>query len=134
MKQLHTKLAAIATVGVLSATDAAEAGNANFANITDNLGQSASNLPNLISTVAYCGGIGLGVAGIFKLKQHVDQPGQHPMKDGLVRLGSAGALLSLPFMTEAMSNSVSDGNSGKVNASDLQFDAANFSSTGGGAN
>ncbi len=39
----------------------------------------------MIQTVAYVGGIGLGVAGIFKLKSHVDNPGQTPMKDGLIR-------------------------------------------------
>lgn len=126
MKHLSTKLAAIITAGALSGAGAAEAGTQNFATITENIGDSTANLPNLISTVAYVGGIGLGVAGIFKLKQHVDQPGQHPMKDGLVRLGSAGALLALPFMTEAMTNTVSGGDTGKVSASDLQFEAAEF--------
>ena len=125
MKHLHTKLAAALTVGALSSATLAEAGQNNFSTVSDNIVKSSENLPNLISTVAYVGGCGLGVAGVFKLKQHVDNPGQHPMKDGLVRLGAGGGLLALPFMTEAMTNTVSGGqgtaiNYGKVKINTIQ--------------
>ncbi len=63
----------------------------------------------MVQTVAYVGGIGLGVAGIFKLKQHVDNPGQTPMKDGLARLGTGGGLLALPYVTTAMMGSIDNG-------------------------
>jgi len=36
----------------------------------------------------------------------VDNPGQHAMKDGLVRLGAGGGLLSLPYITSAMVGTV----------------------------
>ncbi len=62
----------------------------------------------MIQTVAYVGGIGLGVAGIFKLKSHVDNPGQTPMKDGLIRLGAGGGLLALPYLTTAMMGSITN--------------------------
>ncbi len=126
MKHLHIKLAAALTVGVLASSTAAHAGDKNFSTISDNIVESSSSLPNLISTVAYLGGCGLGVAGVFKLKQHVDNPGQTPMKDGLVRLGAGGGLLALPFMTEAMTNTVSGGDTGGVTPDKVKFEAVDF--------
>lgn len=126
MKHLHTKLAAALTAGVLASAGTAEAGNTNFSTISDNIVESSSSLPNLISTVAYLGGTGLGVAGVFKLKQHVDNPGQTPMKDGLVRLGAGGGLLALPFMTDAMTNTVSGGDGGGVTPDKVKFQAVQF--------
>ncbi len=106
------KLAAALTVGVLigesSTAMAAGGGAVNFTDVTKNIVTSSSTLPNLISTVAYVGGIGLGVAGVYKLKQHVDNPGQTPMKDGLVRLGAGGALLALPYLTAAMTGTINN--------------------------
>ncbi len=125
MKHLHTKLAAVLTVGALAGSGAAQA-NSDFSKVSENIIKSSSDLPNLISTVAYIGGIGLGVAGVFKLKAHVDNPGNAPMKDGLVRLGAGGGLLALPFMTEAMTNTISGGSSGKADLNKLKFDAVKF--------
>ena len=76
----------------------------------------------LISTVCWIGGAGLGVAGIFKLKNHVDNPGQTPLKDGLIRLGCGGGLLSFPFIMAAMQGTVSDGSLTGINASALRLD------------
>lgn len=120
------KLAAALTVGVMvSDTHAAFAQNANFKSMSDNIVEASSGLPNLISTVAYVGGVGLGVAGVFKLKNHVDSPGQHPMKDGLVRLGAGGGLLALPYLTEAMTGSISAGQGGQ------DIEAAKFTGLSG---
>ena len=119
------KLAAAMTAGVLVASGEANAGN-NFSNMTDNIVGSSSNLPNLISTVSYVGGIGFAVAGIMKLKQHVDNPGQVLMKDGLIRLGAGGGLLALPFMTEAMVGTISAGGGTGATAADVAFGAVTF--------
>ena len=105
-KRTH-QIAAALTAGVLMSEGAdAFAGPVIFADISSNIIASSANLPAMIQTVAYVGGIGLGVAGIFKLKQHVDNPGQTPMKDGLVRLGAGGGLLALPYLTGAMQGSI----------------------------
>lgn len=126
MKRSYThKLAAAMTVGMMSSSMDAFAGGTTFSNVSDNIVTSASKFPNLISTVSYIGGIGLGVAGVFKLKQHVDNPGQTPMKDGLVRLGVGGALLTLPFLTDAMMGTVGTGGQGPTPA-ELQLEAAAF--------
>jgi len=108
-KKTH-QLAAALTAGMLMSegTDAF-ASNTTFADVGNNLITASSSLPAMIQTVAYVGGIGLGVAGIFKLKNHVDNPAQAPMKDGLVRLGAGGGLLALPYMTTAMMGSINNG-------------------------
>jgi len=128
IKLLQHKIMAALTAGVLvSQSGSAQAQQGvNFTDVTTNLTDSASNLPNLISSVAYISGIGMGVAGIFKLKQHVDNPGNAPMKDGLVRLGAGGGLLSLPYLTEAMMGSVGSGSSTGANISDVTFGSATF--------
>lgn len=128
MKKFNThKLAAAVSAAVLvsTASDANAAAGTGFSAVSDNIVTSASKFPNLISTVAYIGGIGLAVAGVFKLKQHVDNPGQTPMKDGLVRLGVGGGLLALPALTTAMTETVGTDGTAPV-VQDLQLDAATF--------
>ena len=104
-----TRLAAVVTTGILMSPDLANAAGQNFTDVTKNITTSSSTLPNLITTVSYIGGVGLGVAGILKMKGHVDSPGQVPLKDGLVRLGAGGALLALPMLLEAMTSTVGAG-------------------------
>jgi len=79
---------------------------------TDNLVKSSSNFPKMISTAAYICGIGMGATGVFKLKQHVDNPDKAPLKDGLVRLTAGGALLALPYMTQVMVGTATAGSTG----------------------
>lgn len=114
MKKLNLvhKLAAIMTTGVMMAQGSEAFAGTDFRQMTTAITNSASTTPSLINTVSYVGGIGLGVAGIFKLKQHVDNPGQTPMKDGLIRLGAGGGLLALPFMTAAMQSTISGNGTG----------------------
>ena len=108
-KRTH-QLAAALTAGMLMGQGTNAFANATtFRDIGDNIVTSSGSLPGMIQTVAYVGGIGLGVAGVFKLKQHVDNPGQTPMKDGLVRLGAGGGLLALPYVTTAMMGSIDNG-------------------------
>lgn len=128
MKKYNSyKLAALATVAMMSTSKGAFAAAGGFSTVSNNIVDSASEFPNLISLVSYIGGLGLGVAGVFKLKQHVDNPGQTPMKDGLVRLGVGGALLTLPALTNAMTQTVDGGTAGTVIApSSLAFGAASF--------
>ena len=127
IKILH-RIAAVVTAGALLAEGgAAFAGAVNFSDVSRNIVSSAGTLPNLISTVAYIGGVGMGVAGVFKLKQHVDNPAQHAMKDGLVRLGAGGGLLTLPYLTDAMMGTVNGGDfSTGPSPQNLQFSAATF--------
>ncbi len=103
------KLSAVVTAGVLVGQSSSAFAAANLGGMTTNMHASSSSLPNFITAVAYICGVGLAVAGVFKLKQHVDNPGQTPMKDGVMRLGAGGALLALPFIMDAMKASLDNG-------------------------
>jgi hypothetical protein len=113
-KRTH-QLAAALTAGMMVGQGTNAFANATtFKDIGDNIITSSGSLPAMVQTVAYIGGIGLGVAGVFKLKAHVDNPGQTPMKDGLVRLGAGGGLLALPYVTTAMMGSIDNGQAGAM--------------------
>jgi len=107
---ISLRICAAFTAGaMLAAADSQHAWANDFSNITGNITDSTATLPNLLATVAYIGGCGLGITGIFKLKSHVDAPQQTPMREGLVRLGSGGGLLAYPMVMEAMANTIGTG-------------------------
>jgi len=68
----------------------------------DNAGKQLQTLPTYINYASYIIGTAMGVAGVSKLKAHVDNPGQTPIKDGLGRLGAAGLFIALPALLEIM--------------------------------
>lgn len=129
--KISHKLAAAATMGMIIGTSGSAEAAKTFADMSGNIVTASSGFNNLISTVCWIGGAGLGVAGIFKLKQHVDNPGQTPMKDGLVRLGAGGGLLGFPFIQQAMQGSIADDDLGGIKANVLKIDSASvFTNTG----
>ncbi|MAZ76826.1 MAG: hypothetical protein CMH31_05940 [Micavibrio sp.] len=92
---------------------------ADFSTIGENITTSISGLPGLLSGVSYMLGILLGVLGILKIKDHVENPSQHPLQQGAIRLLAGGGLFALPLVYEAMNNSIGDANS-SVAARNLQ--------------
>ncbi|MDD9899765.1 MAG: hypothetical protein OXT65_02155 [Alphaproteobacteria bacterium] len=70
--------------------------------IITNVVAAADNMVWLISLFAYIGGALLCVIGIFKFKDHVDQPLHHPLSAGVKRFVAGGMLLSLPWMGRAV--------------------------------
>lgn len=109
MKQVGNKtlqLSALVTVGVISGAEDCLAGNKNFTSIAEEIINSISGLPGLISGVAYLLGILLGVLGILKIKDHVENPTQTPLQHGAIRLVAGGGLFALPIVYEAMKNTV----------------------------
>ena len=100
IKNKSLQMAAAFTAGYMMTTTTAHANN--FSSIASNITTSISSLPSLLSALSYMFGILLGVLGIMKIKDHVENPGQTPMKDGAIRLAAGGALLALPIIFEAM--------------------------------
>jgi len=107
------------TVGVFT-TSSAFAGTTTLTNgaqfnlkdLTENVIDSTGSLPGLVSIVAYMSGLALGVLGVLKLKDHVENPTQTPLKDGAVRLGAGGALLALPYLYEVLQTNMAGGEKG----------------------
>ncbi|AEP10726.1 hypothetical protein [Micavibrio aeruginosavorus] len=102
------QLAALMAVLVLAGAGEAHAGGAgsNFSAIAENIVESIADLPGLLSGIAYMFGILLGVLGILKIKDHVENPGQVALKDGAIRLAAGGGLFALPIVYDAMLNTV----------------------------
>jgi len=108
MKALNTytlKIQSAVLVGIMFASSDVQAGN-NFSDIARNINNSIEELPGLVTGVSYMMGLLLGTLGIMKLKDHVENPTQTPLKDGAVRLAAGGALFGLPIVFESMLNTV----------------------------
>lgn len=109
-KTLHYKLAAAMTAGAFAAsTGEAFAQAKNFSTISTNITNSISNLPGLLSALAYLFGIILAIIGILKIKDHVENPSQTKIQEGAIRLAAGGALFALPLISEAMLSTIGDG-------------------------
>lgn len=103
-------LSAAFVSGMLMSSSEAHANN--FSKIAGNITTSIQNLPGLLTGLAYMFGILLGVLGILKIKDHVENPQQTPLKDGAIRLAAGGGLFALPIVYEAMLNTIGADNAG----------------------
>ena len=102
----HMMAAGAATfIGLVSGVESSFATN-NFNKIVDNMETSISGIPGLISGMSYMMGILLGVLGILKIKDHVENPGQTPLQHGAIRLAAGGGLFALPIVYEAMRSTI----------------------------
>lgn len=106
IKTQSLRVSAAVLVGVLGGAEDALAGGKNFSNIAENVTNSIAGLPGLLSGVAYMLGILLGVLGILKIKDHVENPTQTPLQHGAIRLTAGGGLFALPIVYEAMKTTV----------------------------
>jgi hypothetical protein len=124
MKVNIHKLAAVATVGMISVLGTSNLAFATVtaANMQQNLVDSSKNITNMISTFAYILGAFLSVLGIMKIKQHVENPGNAPLKNGVIALACGGAALALPFIQSMIQGSISNGNLNKVNIDNLKME------------
>lgn len=119
MKALNTytlKIQAAVLVGAMVASSDANAAGNNFSDIARNINDSIEELPGLVTGVSYMMGLLLGTLGIMKIKDHVENPSQTPLKDGAVRLAAGGALFGLPIVFESMLNTVGTTSAGVESA------------------
>jgi hypothetical protein len=77
--------------------------------IAINIVDSGSHLPALVSASAYLIGLALGVLGVMKIRDHVENPSNAPLRSGFARLFIGGALLALPTVYTAMIDSIDGG-------------------------
>jgi len=104
LRKNSLQMSAAFVAGYMMSAKPAQANN--FSNIAENIVTSIENLPFLLSALSYMFGIMLGVLGIMKIKDHVENPGNEPLKNGAIRLAAGGALLALPIVFEAMTETV----------------------------
>lgn len=101
LKKQYFAFGAAFTAGTFAITGAANAAN-DFSKIAENIQISSSSIPGLLTALAYLFGVLLGVLGVMKIKDHVENPTNTPLKDGAIRLAAGGALFALPILYEAM--------------------------------
>ena len=70
---------------------------------------------NTIAFLCYMGGFVLGALGVVGLKQHVENPGNAPMKNGLAKLGFGGMLMALPPIVSAIQGTADDATGKQTN-------------------
>ncbi len=74
----------------------------NVNDILANIVASLENTPALIAAFAYLLGLIIAINGILKIKEHVENPDSNPLREGIIRLLTAGALFALPTIYNAM--------------------------------
>lgn len=99
MKKLSGILT-LAAIAVLVASPAFATSSNQLSDSVDNVRNNLSTVPIIINFAAYIIGFALAVAGVGKLKAHVDNPGNTPIKDGLGRVGAAALFISIPFLLD----------------------------------
>jgi len=131
IRKHYYSVGAAMTMGILASgqAHAAAGGGNNFSSIATNINTSIASLPGLLTGLSYLFGILLGVLGIMKIKDHVENPTQTPLKDGAIRLAAGGALFALPIVFESMFETVGEGN----NAQAATLNAVGFNVTGAAA-
>lgn len=114
LKTMRRKILTVQIAGIVGVTAGAEQAHAmggtnNFSTIASNIISSIESLPGLLTGLAYMMGLLLGVLGVLKVKDHVENPSQTPLKDGAVRMAAGGALFALPIVYEAMQSTIGSG-------------------------
>ncbi len=64
---------------------------------------------NTVTNVSLLGGVALAALGVVNLKQHVENPGQTAMKNGLAKLGFGGILMALGPVMEMIQDTAGTG-------------------------
>ncbi len=108
VKNTMLRMGAGFAAGAMLTSSQAHAANT-FSNIGSNVIGSIETLPGLLTGLSYMLGIVIGVLGVLKIKDHVENPNNTPLKDGAIRLAAGGGLFALPIIYEAMFNTVGDG-------------------------
>ena len=123
IKNQSLKVSAFVVLSMMSGVEASHAatvttgGDQTFSTIGSNITTSIQSLPGLLSGLSYMLGILLGVLGILKIKDHVENPSSEKLSHGAIRLAAGGGLFALPMVYEAMENTIGEGNN--VTAAEL---------------
>ncbi len=78
--------------------------------IVSNFMSQAGGWTDVLSTVAYLAGIGIGIKAALKLKEHNESKGQIPVSQPITMFIVAGLLIALPsFLTTAADSTMGVG-------------------------
>lgn len=89
-------------------------GGPDIGGVLDNLRTSIERVPNILTTIAFIAGLMMAIWGVLRLKEHVDNPNQIPISDGIKRLIAGGAFLGLPVTTNVIKGSIFGNDDGEI--------------------
>ncbi|QQG36452.1 MAG: hypothetical protein HYS17_01275 [Micavibrio aeruginosavorus] len=92
----------------LGAPTAAHAGPT-IRNVLNNISSSSEELPYLLAALSYMFGVTLAVFAIVKFYEHVQNPHQTSIWEGMKRTMAASCFLALPIVVEAAYVTMNDG-------------------------
>ena len=124
LKQTYYMCGAALITGIIMTGDA-HAQQKEVNDIAKNIVDNIESIPGLLSAISYLFGIVLAVLGMLKIKDHVENPSNTPLKDGAIRLATGGGLFALPIVYDSVETLVNAGETefGQTNA---QLDAASW--------
>lgn len=105
-KYLLSFFLVVSTITVGSEPASAAVFSLGFAGIMNSIVASVDKFPGLLAGIAYLLGIGFGVKAILKLKEHVENPGNSPLRNPVIHALVAGGLFALPTIIAAMINTI----------------------------
>jgi hypothetical protein len=116
LNKLGAYTSASLVAGLMSSTSAnattATSSGASFTSITQNITSQIGGIPGFITAISYIMGTLFAVLGILKIKDHVENPSNTPLREGAIRLAVGGGLFVVPLITEAMQNLVGTSGTG----------------------
>lgn len=80
-----------------------------LANSVTTIHTGISSIPNIVAGLFYIGGSAMVGAGALQLKNHAENPTQHPLGKGLGRIGAGAALIALPAFGQWLNNTLAIG-------------------------
>lgn len=82
------------------------AGAVNVHTMTQQVASQSSSIPRFLIIIAYVLGVFLVASSLLKLKVHVENPTNAPLKDGLVRMAVGAFFLALPLTMTMIENTM----------------------------
>ena len=111
LNKIGAYTSAALVTGLMTSSEA-RADEASFTTISKTITDQIGGLPGLITALAYIMGVLFAVLGILKIKDHVENPSNTPLKDGAIRLAAGGAFFTVPLISNAMQNLLGTGGEG----------------------
>lgn len=96
-------------IGDISSSSCGSLSGEGLSAIANNIMCSVRDTPGLVSVLSYLASLLMGVLGIVKMKEYVENPERESLLKVFVIFVCAGLFLATPLLYEAMSNTISGG-------------------------